>query len=161
MIETILAVVTEPTHLSLAGEAVIAAYLAYVHRDIIAIRRAVSTCPVCTKRSKSPLLFLTPAILLGMLIASLLLLSGCVNYRHTSPSGDTTRFNACLMWGNASAVKSVTTDTNGYNRTVGLGKVSAGTETEKLAPLVESAVRGGVSAFMQSAAPGSARAPAP
>lgn len=156
-LHSIIAVVTEPTHLSLAGEAAIAGYLVFIHKDLIAVKRYISGCPACAKRSKTHLI--PPLILLGMLLATLLLCSGCVAYRHTSPAGDKTRFNACLMWGNASAIKSQTADTNGYVRAVSLGKLAAGTETEKLAPLVDAAVRAGVGAAAQSMAPGIPRAP--
>ena len=52
----LLLAIAEPSHLSLAGEVVIGAYLMLVHREIRALRRYVSDCPSCVRshRRRSP-----------------------------------------------------------------------------------------------------------
>lgn len=66
-------------------------------------------------------------------LAAVFLLTGCIGYRHSRESGtqaagvtkEGTWFVSVMSGSKASAIKSETTDTNGYRRTLSVGSFSA------------------------------------
>ncbi len=84
----------------------------------------------------------------------LLLASGCARYGHKRVSTDgtvvKTSVQAFLMWGKATSVAGKTVD-GPYAHEMEVGEIAAGTEVEKLEPLikatVEAAVKGTLTAM--------------
>jgi hypothetical protein len=87
-------------------------------------------------------------VLLVAVLVSVAALCGCASYKHERVLADggreTTSFRSTLMFGKAASVRTSTKDTN-YNRTVSVGSIEGGTETEKLGGLAEAIARGVVS----------------
>ena len=96
-------------------------------------------CRHKAEKGDVPVRTLVVVIGLGALVA----VQGCASYLHTSPTGERTSFNSCLMFGKAAAVKSDVQDIE-YSRRVSIGNISGGTEAEKLAPLLEAFAKGAV-----------------